>query len=220
MSTGSVKAILISFSLAVATALAGESAQPRALRVVHDASRNQVWVLGHDAVYLHDATSQALKGRFVLPDWAYLKQDFACAPDLAVDAKGGAVISSNATGRMWRIDPQQSEVTMHEVVPDADRGQDFGFTGLVYAADQGAFFAASTTGSLWRIDPLLRRAQKIPLSAPLRDACGLALERTKTRRTLVLCARTAESSWALHLTPDQRSAYLRREACGPASSEL
>ena len=94
------------------------------------------------------------------------------------------------------------------------------FSGLVYAADQGAFFAVSSTqGSLWRIDSLLRRGQKIPVSTSLNSTCGLALERTKTRRTLVLCARGGEGTRAVHLAPDQRSAYVRADACA-SSNEM
>jgi hypothetical protein len=70
-------------------------------------------------------------------------------------------------------------------------------------------------GSLWRIDPLLRRAQKIPVSTPLVDACGLSVERTRTRRTVVLCA---EGFRTVHLAPDQRSGYVFARRCAQDSS--
>ena len=47
---------------------------------------------------------------------------------------------------------------------------------------------SNANGSLWRIDPLLRRAQKTALSAPLPKDC--------------------EANWALHVTPDQRFAWV------------
>jgi hypothetical protein len=116
----------------------------------------------------------------------------------------------------WRIDPRSAEVTRHELALDADADKDVGFTGLTYAPDQGVFFAVSATyGSLWRIDPLLRRAQKIPVSAPLIDACGLAVDRTKTRRTVVLCA---EGLRTVQLAPDQRSGYVSARRCPQDSS--
>ena len=214
MSTGSVKTIAISLFLLASTALAGES------RVVHDAARNQFWVLQSDAVYLHDATTRALKKRFDLPGWIHVGEPYACGPDLALDAQGAAVVTSNVVPVLWRIDPRKSEVTTHELALDADADKDVGFAGLVYAPDQGVFFAVSGVyGSLWRIDPLLRRAQKIALSAAIAEPCGLSIERTKTRRTLVLCpASTAQRGWAVHLAADQRSAYVLARSCAQASA--
>lgn len=184
------------------------------LRTVHDSKRNQTWVLKRDGVYLHDAGTQALKARVELPGWIYARPGYACAPAIALDAQGAAVVSSNAVPTLWRIDPVTRAVSVHVPTLDADSGRDFGFSGLLYAADQGAFFAtAASHGSLWRIDPLLRRAQKIPLSAPISGACGLTLERTRIRRTVMLCAVTEQSSLAVHLTPDQRSGYVFADRC-------
>ena len=85
---------------------------------------------------------------------------------------------------------------------------------LVLDAQGAAVVTSNVVPILWRIDPMLRRAQKIPVSAPLRDACGLAVERTKTRRTVVLCAQDR----AVHLAPDQRSGYVFARPCGQDSS--
>lgn len=218
MRTGSVKSLATILLLAASTALAEPALT---LRVAHDISRNQYWLLQRDGVYLYDATTQALKKRYELPGWLYVQNQYACAPDLAVDGRGAVVISSNIAPVLWRVDPAKGEVTTHELALDADNDKDVGFSGLVYAADQGAFFAVSSTyGSLWRIDPLLRRAQKIPVSTSLKHTCALALDRTKTRRTLVLCARGAEGTRAVHLAPDQRSAYVRSEACPLSFNEM
>jgi hypothetical protein len=207
--------LAIAFGLLV---LASTSlAQPA--RIVRDEPRNNLWVLQPDAVYLHDTTSRALKKRYELPGWLHVGDGYACPPDLALDARGAVVVSSNVVPMLWRVDPLKSEVAVHELVLDADGSEDVGFTGLVYAADQDAFFAVSSVyGSLWRIDPGLRRAQKIPLSSPLREGCGLSVERTKTRRTLVLCVRGPEGGWTVHLAPDQRSAYVSSKYCGQDSS--
>jgi len=202
MSIGNVKAIVASLVLA-STALAAEP-----LRTVHDASRNRTWLLQSDGVYLHGK-------RFELPGWIHVGEPYACGPSLAVDAEGRAVVSSDIVPVLWRIDPLKSQVTRHELVLNADADKDVGFSGLVYAPDQEVFFAVSSVyGSLWRIDPLLRKAQKISTSAPITQGCGLAIERTKTRRTLVLCpGGTAQRGWAVHLAPDQRAAYLQARFC-------
>ena len=208
MSSGSLKSLVLSLSFFAANASAAEP-----LRTVQDASRNRVWVLESDAVYLHEGTQ---KRRFALSGWIYATEAYACAPDLALDAQGAAVVTSNVVPVVWRVEPGRGQVTKHELALDADADKDVGFSGLAYASDQGVFFAVSATyGSLWRIDPLLRRAQKIPVSAPLTDACGLAADRTKTRRTVVLCV---EGLRTVHLAPDQRSGYVFARRCAQESS--
>jgi hypothetical protein len=208
MTTRTIPAIAITALLATTSALAGEP-----LRTVQDTSRNRVWVLERDALYLHEGTQRT---RFELPGWTYVSEAYACSPDVAFDAQGAAVVTSNVLPVVWRVEPAKARVTRHELVLDADTGKDVGFSGLAYAADQDAFFAVSAIqGSLWRIDPLLRRAQKIPVSAPLVDACGLAVERTKTRRTVVLCV---EGMRTVQLAPDQRSGYVFARRCAQDSS--
>jgi len=197
---------------AILLAFAGTRAVGEPLRTVYDAPRNRVWVLESDAIYLHEGTH---KKRFELPGWIYAAEPYACSPDLAVDAQGAAVVTSNIAPVVWRIEPAKLQVTKHELALDADADKDVGFSGLAYAPDQGVFFAVSAIyGSLWRIDPLLRRAQKIPVSTPLRDACALAVERTPTRRTVVLCAQGR----SVHLAPDQRFGYVRARHCAQDSS--
>jgi len=202
---------LKSRTLAASLALFAISALAEPLRIVQDPARNRTWRLEHDAVYVQEA---AKTRRIELPGWMHADDSYACRPDLALDAHGAAVVTSNVAPIVWRIDPQTNAVSQHELVLDAEPGKDVGFTGLIYASDQDAFFAVSATqGSLWRIDPLLRRAQNIPTSQPLRNACSLSVERTKTRRSLVLCVRGVPAPRRVHLTPDQRSAYVRYEAC-------
>ncbi|HTM59754.1 MAG TPA: hypothetical protein VL199_05280 [Burkholderiales bacterium] len=201
-----VKSIAVLLSVLATGALAGEP-----LRTVQDMQRNRIWALETDAVYLQEGTQ---KRRFELPGWMHVSEDYSCRPDLAVDAEGAVVVTSNAVSIVWRVNPASGQVTRHELILDADRGKDVGFTGLTYAADPGVFFAVSAThGTLWRIDPLLRRAQKIPTSDVLRQGCGLSVERTKTRRTVVLCVRGLPLPRRVYLAPDQRSAYVRYEPC-------
>jgi hypothetical protein len=168
---------LFFFSITVALLSWVSPTLAESTRVVRDATRNNLWVLQQDAVYLHDATTRILKQRFELPGWTNADESYACPPALALDAHGAAVISSNVIPVLWRVDPAKGSVTKHELVTDADTDKDVGFTGLAYAADQGVFFAAGATfASLWRIDALLRRAQKVALSAPLRRACTVAVD--------------------------------------------
>ncbi len=205
MSIGNAKALLIVIALLAA------SAQAEPLRTVQDAAHNRTWVLERDAVYMREA---ARIKRFDLPGWMYIGEAYSCSPDIAIDGEGAAVVTSNAAPIVWRIEPATSQVTMHELVLDADEGEEIGFTGLAYAPDQGVFFAVSATyGSLWRIDPLLRRAQKIPVSEPLRHACGLSVEHAKARRIVVLCIHAMAQSRRVRLAPDQRFAYARHESC-------
>jgi len=181
------------------------------LRVVHDAARSRIWTLESDGVYLQEG---AFKKRFALPGWTYVKEAYACAPALAIDARGAAIVSSNVISRLWRIDPVTSRVTIHDPALDADAGKDVGFTALAFAPDQGVFYAVSSVQrSLWRIDPLLGRAQKIPLSGALAGGCSLSLERTKVRRTVVLCALGKAMAQAVYLAPDQRSGYVHNQSC-------
>lgn len=197
--------------LAASMALFAASALAQPLRIVQDPERNRTWRLERDAVYVQEA---AKTRRIELPGWMHADDSYVCRPDLALDAAGAAVITSNVAPIVWRVDPRTGTASQHALVLDEDQDQEVGFSGLTYAADQGVFFAVSASqGSLWRIDPLLRRAQKIPASEPVRNACSLAVERTKTRRTVVLCVRGLPAPRRVHLTPDQRSAYVRDEPC-------
>ena len=199
----STRARAISICLAIFAAHA--LAEP--LRTVQDPARNRIWRLEKDAVYLDQR-------RIELAGWMHADESYACRPDLALDMQGAAVVTSNVAPIVWRIDPQTYRVSQHELILDSHNKRDVGFTGLTYAADQEVFFAVSGThGTLWRIDPLLRRAQQIPVSVPLRNACGLTVERTKTRRTVVFCVRGLPQPRRVYLTPDQRAAYVRNEPC-------
>ena len=108
-------------------------------------------------------------------------------------------------------------MSVHPLALDADTDKDVGFSGLVYSPQHGAFLAASHLGSLWRIDPLFTKAQKIPLSAPLPEACGLALQPRSAQpalnRAVDLCVRTPHGGWSVRFAPDARSAYVSAVPC-------
>src|SRR5258708_21066764 len=111
MRTGSVKPSATTLLPGASTGLAEPALT---LRVAHDVSRNQYWLLQRDGVYLYDATTQALKQRYELPGWLYVRNQYACAPDLAVDGRGAVVISSNGAPVLWLVDPAKADATTHE----------------------------------------------------------------------------------------------------------
>lgn len=191
--------------------------QPPNLRYQVDPARNRVWFLTHDGVFLYDVTTPQ-KIVVPLPTWQWVGTPYSCLPDLTLGPKGEAVITSNILPTLWRIDPETLAVSVHSLVLDADTDKDVGFSGLVYSSTHEAFFAVSDVhGSLWRIDPLFRRAQKVPLSAPIPKACGLAvpqpIARQKANRLAKLCVYAPQGRWAIDFAPDQRSAYVRAASC-------
>ena len=93
-----------------------------------------------------------------------------------------------------------------------------GFSGFTYSERHGAYLGVSEQhGSLWRIDPLLRRAQKIALSEPVRGACSISMQRPQ-RPSMV--SRLCLHGKSVNLAPDQRSAYVQAASCVPATFAL
>jgi hypothetical protein len=192
-----------------------EEGQP-VLRFQKDAARQRGWILTPTGVVVVDFKLRQSIALVQLPEWTWAGAEYSCVPDLAVGPKGEALVSSNVVPTLWRIDPVTLAVTRHEPVLDADTTKDVGFTGLTYSAKQEAFFAVSEFGALWRIDPLFRRAQKIPLSAPILKACGVAIPATKSR-FVSLCVSGPQGGWTINLAPDHRSGYVRPEPCRDSS---
>lgn len=181
------------------------------LRFQKDAERDRGWILTRSGVRVFDFKTRQTT-HVPLPEWVWAGEEFTCLPDLALGPKGEALISSNVVPTLWRVDPVTLAVSRHELALDADTTKDVGFTGLAYSARQGAFFAVSHFGALWRIDPLLRRGQKIPLSAPIPKACGVAIRPTKGWFS-GLCVAGPQGGWTVNLTPDQRFGYVIQQQC-------
>lgn len=136
-----------------------------------DSARQRAWILNSDGVFFHDAGTPEKLVEIRLPSWQWVDEPYGSLPDLAIGPEGEAVVTSNVVPVLWRIDPKTLAVTKHELVLDADRDKDVGFSSLVYSVEHGAFFAVSEThGSLWQIDRLLRNGRKIPLAAPINNA--------------------------------------------------
>jgi hypothetical protein len=165
--------------------------------------RARAWVLHAAGLFLEEARKP--RRAVTLPEWHWAGQPFACAPDIAIGPRGEAVVTSNVLPVLWKIDPDTLAVSVHRLELDADNDKDVGFSGLVYSKRNGAYFAVSELqGSLWRIDPLLRRAQKIALSEPVRGACSVSMQQQRASRF----TRLHLDGRSVHLAPDQRSAYV------------
>ena len=147
--------------------------QPRGVRYRTDPARNRVWVLTSEGLSLRIGGSTGKLVAVALPSWQWVDEPYGCPPDLALGPDGEVVVTSNIVSTLWRIDPDTLAVSTHEPVLDADSDKDVGFSGLEYSSEHGMFIAVSDIhGSLWRIDPLLRKAHKVPQSAPVREAAS------------------------------------------------
>jgi hypothetical protein len=173
------------------------------------AAADRSWVIEAGSLYLQDSGKP--RRAIELPGWLWAGEPYACAPDIAVGPRGEVVVTSNVLPVLWKIDPETLAVSVHRLQLDADTDKDVGFSGLVYSERNGAYFAVSGLhGSLWRIDPLLRRAQKVGLSQPLRGACAVSVQRQERPSVFSrLCVRGEN----VNLAPDQRSAYVQAGGC-------
>ena len=184
-----------------------------AFRAQVDAARERLWVLRADGVYVYDAMNRRLIGHRVLPEWIVAGADFNCAPDLALDPSGAAIVSSNAVTVLWQIDPERFEVRQNELALDADRDKDVSFTGLAFV-DGLLFGVDGTQGSLWKIDLAAAKAQKVVLSSPLQGACGLASYRNAgPDPSHVLCVIGETQVRRIELSPDFARGDVTDQAC-------
>ena len=196
------------FSTAVMLLLFGNAvADPFRYRAQPERAR--VWVLDAEGLFLEEAGKP--RRPVTLEGWQWAGQPYACAPDIAIGPRGEVVVTSNVLPVLWKIDPDTLAVSVHQLQLDADADKDVGFSGLAYSERNGAYFAVSELhGSFWRIDPMLRRAQKIALSEPVRGACALSMQRQeRTSRFSRLCLQGK----SINLAPDQRSAYVQPDGC-------
>lgn len=198
-------------------AAAAPQGLPPGMRYQVDAGRNRIWLLTQDGVFVHDV-SRPERTAVSLPGWVTVDASYGCLPDMALGPRGEAVITSNIVPTLWRVDPDTLAVSVHPLALDADTDKDVGFSGLVYSPQHGTFLAASFHhGSLWRIDPALERAQKVPLSAPIPKACGLAVRTRGSYQGLRplpdLCVQTPHGGWSVIFAAGWRSAYVSAAPC-------
>jgi hypothetical protein len=195
------------------TAAAASGRSQSSVRYQVDAARERIWWLTPEGVYVRDARTQR-RIAVSIPRWQWVGEPYSCGPALALGPDGEALVTSDVAPTVWRIDPDTLAVSSHVLAPDADEDKDVGYTGLVYSSEHAAFFAVSgIQGSFWKIDSALTRAQKVALSAPMRRACGLAMNVQKAERPSGLCVRGPQGDWTVQLAPDQRSASVRAAPC-------
>jgi hypothetical protein len=229
MQTGTsapLKSLLVAVSLAAATGCdtgANPPADPGFVaefpegRYQVDAERGRIWFLTYEGAFVYEP-SRTERIAVHLPGWVSAGAPYACPPDLALGPRGEALITSNVTPTVWKVDPRTLAVTVHPLALDADQDKDAGFTALAYSPQHRAFLAASyMPGSLWRIDPGLTKAEKLPLSGPINEACGLTVRPRNSQQTLRpppdLCVRTPRGGWSVQFAPDWRSAYVSAAPC-------
>jgi hypothetical protein len=188
---------VLGFSTAVLLLASGSAAAERS------------WVIDAGELFVQEAGKP--RRAVTLPGWHWAAEPYACAPAVASGPRGEVVVTSNVSPVLWKIDPRTLAVSVHRLELDADTDKDVGFSGLVYSARDGAWFAVSELhGSMWRIDPLLRRAQKLALSEPVRGSCTLSQQRQeRASRFSRLCL----DGKRVNVSPDQRSAYVQAAAC-------
>jgi hypothetical protein len=191
---------------------------PPSVRYRMDPVRNRMWVLTADGVFLYDAGTPRVIAEVALPSWQSVDAPYSCLPDLALGPRGEAVVTSNAVPTLWRIDPDTLAVSVHELALDADKDKDVGFSGLAYSTQHDAFFAVSDMhGSLWRIDSHLKKGRKIPLAAPIREACGITVRPRVAQHaghpSSELCVHAEQGGWAVNLAPGGRAAKVQAASC-------
>ena len=203
------------FSAAVLLLVSGSAAaDPSRYRAQPERAR--VWAISDDGLFLEEARKPRLAVK--LKDWMWASWPYACAPDIAIGPRGEAIVTSNVLPVLWKIDPDTLAVSMHRLELDADTDKDVGFSGLVYSERNGAYFAVNQHhGTLWRIDPLLRRAQKIALSEPVRGACSVSMQRQERTSPF---SRLCLDGRSVNVAPDQRSAYVQAAGCSPDAFAL
>lgn len=144
-----------------------------ALRVRRDDARGRQWVLAPDGVRVYDAATKQLIREIELPGWSNAR--IACDPDLALDSRGSAIVSSNAQPTLWRIDGGDFTVSTREIRLQDREQWDVGFGALAYATDGTLLGSTHEGGTLWRVD-LEDGSARIVLAQGART-CNLSIVR-------------------------------------------
>jgi hypothetical protein len=142
-----------------------------ALRVRRDEARNRLWMLTPEGVRVYHAATKQLVRAIELPGWSTAR--IACHPDLALDGRGSAIVSSNAQPTLWRIDGGDFTVTLQDIRLHEREQWDVGFGALAYATDGTLLASTHEGGTLWRVD-LEKSSAHIVLARGIRT-CSLAI---------------------------------------------
>jgi hypothetical protein len=141
-----------------------------ALRVREDETRNRRWVLTPEGVRVYDAVTKKLLRAVELPGWSNAR--IACGPDLALDSRGSAIVSSNAQPTLWRIDGGDFTVTVRDIRLQQREQWDVGFGALAYTSDGALLASTHQGGTLWSVD--FERSSAQIVLAPGTRTCNLA----------------------------------------------
>ena len=149
-----------------------------ALRIRKDAQHNRLWVLSLENVRVYDIAKnrRTLLRQIALPKWSVVPFDFACMPDMALDASGSAFISSNAQPKLLQIDADSFELKEHEIILRGKEQWDLGFGALAFAQDGTLLALSSPVGMLWSIDVGKASARIVEANASFRDVCELTMQ--------------------------------------------
>ena len=103
-----------------------------------DPVNHRVWSLTTTGLAFKDTAGGATHP-VTIADWQWAHAEYAgCLPDIALGPRGEAVVTSNVTSTLWRLDPQTSAATERRLWLNADQDKEIGFTGLVYSAEHDA----------------------------------------------------------------------------------
>jgi hypothetical protein len=129
----------------------GVQDQSAILRTVLDPGRDRIWTLSSNGyVQVHEARSKALLRQIHLSDWLAVKTP--CMPDLIVDERGSAWVSSNVLPWIWRIAADTFQLQVLQVTMPGREGLDFGFGTLAFSPDGTLRGLSPAANSIWRIE--------------------------------------------------------------------
>jgi hypothetical protein len=122
------------------------------VRIRRDRSRHRLWVLTLESVYIYDTAASTLLRRIQLPAWSVADFDYALPPDLVLDHRGTAFLSSNVEPRLLEMNASTSQMKEHRLRLISRRQSESGFGALQFAPDGALLAVGTTAGSRFRID--------------------------------------------------------------------
>lgn len=142
---------------------------PDVLLVKTDAARDRVWVMRLDEIDVYDGRTRQLMRRISLPSWSVAD---LCGPGIAFDPSGSALVSHNLEPKLWRVDPNASEVQEHTIRLIGGEKLDVGFGTIVFGSDGSLYGVASSGHSVWRIDIGSASAIQVGRDAAVFNECA------------------------------------------------
>ncbi|MDB5901655.1 MAG: hypothetical protein JWM26_533 [Betaproteobacteria bacterium] len=143
------------------------------LRMRADEARHRLWVLTVERVYVYDTEALTLIRRIKLPDWSMVDVDFMCPPDIVLDRRGTAFVSSNVEPRLFQIGPD-FETSEHQLRLISGKQLEIGFGSLVFEPDGSLFGMSAVAGLVFRIDLAGANATEVVSPRPRTGGCALA----------------------------------------------